>query len=285
MNILRIRVLLLSFAIFALSHGSTHPASFVYKICDTLGYMTDWFITKGDLSIPNQKIFTEVATKLGIQDRNIKPKNSGLLLRLAWGYNNALAMAQTNRVYFNDTELNKLSDEEKRFLMAHELTHHHQHHIWKIIATSLVVDKLLRPRMAHTIKDMNSIPPFIKNYLTYGYGWRINSILLFTLWGLLQAQCSQIHEIEADTNAIILAGADPEAGVRLLHTLYYPDATDWPLYAKVGAFLQRITLPIFVLPVIKQHVPHLASYEERIAHLRGLKNNASHTHIGKCCTI
>jgi Zn-dependent protease with chaperone function len=284
MNILKMRKILFLFAIVVLSYGSTWPISPLYRICDTIGYMTDWFLTKGDLSIHNQKIFAEVATKLGIQDRNIKPRNSGLLLRLTWGYNNALAMAQTNRVYFNDTELNKLSEEEKRFLMAHELTHHHQHHIWKIIATSIVVDKLLRPCMAHTIKDMNSIPPFIKNYLTYGYGWYINSILLFTLWGLLQAQCQQIHETEADTHAITLAGVDPEAGVRFLQTVYYPDTTDWPLYAKVGAFLQKIMLPIFALPVIKQHVPHLASYQERIAYLRSLKNNVPHIHTSTCCT-
>ena len=73
----------------------------LYPVLDGLGSITDVFLSKGKLSKEHEKMFNEVAQSLGIEYRDIKARNSGLLLRLGFGYNNALAVQLTNRVYLN----------------------------------------------------------------------------------------------------------------------------------------------------------------------------------------
>ncbi|OGB97647.1 hypothetical protein A3F06_03905 [candidate division TM6 bacterium RIFCSPHIGHO2_12_FULL_36_22] len=251
-------------ALILMSVSTAQPS--IYSIFDKVGCATDWFLTKGDLSEHNQKLFEEMAAKLGIQDRNIKAKNSGLFLRLMAGYQNALAMQHLNRTYFNDTVLNEMSDDAKRFLMAHELVHHRQNHVFK---RGLAIMLLKCATIASTIA-LAGQNNFNARYLSNGINLRIARL---SLWKLIEAQIMQGQETEADTKAITIACADPEFGVEALDSLYHPNATDWPLYAKVLLLFQKATIWLYDWPILKQHAPHLVSYKERVAYVRSLKKN------------
>jgi hypothetical protein len=85
------------------------------------------------------------------------------------------------------------------------------------------------------------------------------------------AQFCQRQETEADELAVQKVGAKVEDGVACLQQIYYPDTQDWPLYAKVINIWYRILMPIMSLPIIKHHIPHLASFKDRIEHLKGLQ--------------
>ncbi len=267
----------------------------VYQVLDKLGSCFDLIISKGRLSEKDEKLFKEVASSLGIENRDIKPRNSGLLLRLMSGYNNALAMQHLNRVYFNASCLKKMSDGHKKFLMGHELTHHQKNHVWKRAALAVPmwfaqkgIGKLTRPVEKEDKKHFNwktfkkeEGPVDVQRhspvyYRYFSEGFQIPMLVDFSLKSLIMAQFCQRQETEADELAIRNAGATAEDGVACLQQIYYPDTKDWPLYAKVMAVMSRILMPIMSLPVIKQHMPHLVSFKERAEHLRGLKK---HVHI------
>lgn len=251
----------------------------LYSIFGKLGTVADYFISKGDLSPENESVFNEVAETLGIADRQIKAQNSGLILRLLIGYNNALACAQLNRVYFNDSELNKMTLEQKRFLIAHELTHHAKHHVWKIMAFAVVLAIAQKKYIEKAAIHTSGHSAFIDSYFKEGI--EIPMFMKFSIWGLIRAQYQQVCEKEADQGAILEAGVHPQDGEAMLNALYKPDTSDWPLYARVNQWIASFLIPIMALPVLKQHVPHLASHEERVADLYKFEDEWKEKFAGK----
>ncbi len=251
-----------------------------YQILDKFGSCMDLILSKGHLSEKDEKLFKEVASSLGIENRNIKPKNSGLLLRLIGGYNNALAMQQLNRVYFNASCLKRMSDGQKKFLMGHELVHHQKNHTWKRLVFSYLmnftqhkVEKLTRPQKVVKRSRENEIVELGHTPLYYRYfseGFKPKFLLEFSLKSLIIAQFVQRQETEADELAIQNTGATTEDAVAFLQHLYYPDTENWPLYAKIMHRINSLFMPILSLPIIKQHMNHLTSFKERAEHLKGL---------------
>ena len=228
-----------------------------------LGNCTDFLLAKGDLSPNNVKLFNEVARSLGIADREIKAKNSGFLMRFFTGYNNALAVQLFNRTYFNDSELNKMSEEEKRFVMGHELTHHAKNHAWKkrgvvwmLSVASAVCKKLVEPDSISIKKDS-----ILRRYFLNG--WDVFGMATISFWGLLQGQYCQAQEREADQGAVLDAGAHPVDGKKFLHRLYSPDTSDWPLYARLIDVMSLPFVYVLSLPILKQHASHLISLDDR----------------------
>lgn len=261
---LRLKTIALYGIAFLTFSGSAAHAITLYDLFDQVGWMTDWLLTRGSLNEKYTQMFNEITKKLEIDNRHIKAKNSGLLLRWWFGYNNALAVQFTNRVYFNEDVLNELPDEQKKFLMAHELVHHREHHIFKRIAVNEginLVKKIIT--YAHQLpgRDEN----YLNQYLTRGFSLPFQEE--FSVYSLLKAQIAQKQETEADTKAITIAGIRPQDGIDLFQNLYYPDTTKWPLYFKIQDKMQRLSDIICSLPILKEHTPHLASFKDRIEHL------------------
>lgn len=90
---------------------------------------------------------------MGLDHRNIKPKNSGIILRFLAGYHNALSMGNLNRVFFNDDILKQMPIEHKKFLIAHELTHQYIGNAVKLLASKILTNTYaqFRPRLYITI--------------------------------------------------------------------------------------------------------------------------------------
>lgn len=240
----------------------------IYLLFHAFGCITDIFFTRGDVSEKHQKMFNDIARKLGIENRGLQVKNMGLISRLATSYNNAFASPTTNRVYVNEDVLNQLSDGEKQFLMAHELTHHRNHHIWKnwIITTITlaVLENILQGKVDANKPNKNLLEKYCD---------KDNSVFLlgaFSIHKLVQGQISQMFETEADTEAITVAGLDPEDGVKLFDFLENPDTTNWPLYAKMQNFVGHYMHKLYSLPIINLHMSH-PPIHERQEHLRSLK--------------
>lgn len=258
--------LILAFSVFSAHAGG------IYRVFDAFGAMTDWLLTRGKLSDKNTQMFNDISKKLGIEDREIKVRNSGLLLRLFYQYNNALADQYANRVYINEDHLNELTDGEKQFLMAHELAHHKNHHEFKILgvgaALAFIQFLFIKAFITRTPND-----GLIKKYLTHGICSPLISLLAInvSIWGLFKAMAHQHCETEADTHAVTVAHIDPSHGAALMKNMYYPNSRNWPLYGKAQAVIQRVALPVLALPGIKHHVNHLASYEDRVAHIQSLQ--------------
>lgn len=201
--------------------GGTFSTSPWYFFLSKLGNCTDFLLAKGDLSPNNVKLFNEVARSLGIADREIKAKNSGFLMRFFSGYNNALAVQLFNRTYFNDSELNKMSEEEKRFVMGHELTHHAKNHAWKkmgvvwmLSVASAVCKKLVEPDSISIKKDS-----ILRRYFLNG--WDVSGMATISFWGLLQGQYCQAQEREADQGAVLDAGAHPVDGKKIFTSFIF----------------------------------------------------------------
>ena len=241
-----------------------------WSIVPSLTYLHsagDLFLSRGNVDAEHEKLFQEVAQDLSIEDRNIKIKNSGWLLRILTGYNNAISVQLFNRVYINNSELRKMSLGEKKFLKAHELTHQQKNHYYKVIITSIFLAVL----KTSTQKSLRSVDNgLIKKYCTDGFG--IPLLCTFGLWQLLEAQIKQSHEREADREAILTVGVHPEDGVSYLDNyLCHPDTRDWPLFFSFFQKIQNLIMPLLSLPIIKQHMPHLVSFEDRVALLRALE--------------
>jgi Peptidase family M48. len=130
--------LLLSAIFIASLAGSAIHAGF-YDAASAVGHITDYIVTKGELSQENQALFEEVAKKLDIDSRNIEVRNSGLLPRLATGYNDTFYNPLTNRVYVNEAFLNTLTTEEKKCIFAQQLTHAKKNHAFKKLAQGLLL--------------------------------------------------------------------------------------------------------------------------------------------------
>lgn len=260
----------------------------IYQIFDAFGSVTDFFISKGSLSEEDERLFNEVAASLGIEHRNIKPRNAGLLLRLITGYNNAMAIQFSNRAYFNAACLQKMTEGQKRFLMGHELAHHQKNHLHKRVFFEFIkkcvqsmVGELTRPVIKVNTIGFDFSTGSLRQYEVDGQGnsplpYRyfvegFNFGLEFSLLGLISAQIHQQQESEADEVAMQLSGATVEDAVAALEGLYCPDTQDWPLYAKIQAILAQLLCPVMCLPIIKQHVPHLASLTDRVEHLQSLE--------------
>lgn len=240
----------------------------IYPVLDRIGSITDWVLSRGKLEEKYEKMFQEVAASLGIADREVKARNSGLFFRLAFGYQNALAFQPTNRVYLNEDFLRELGDDEVKFLMAHELTHHRNHDalIFGITAgmlASIQTNIMSKQRINGTADS------YLDRYLARG--WTFPLLPQLSARSLVEGQIHQHCETRADTQAVTVAGADPEAGARLMENIYDPETKNWPLYARFNQFFLGIMLKVYALPIIKSHAPHLASCKERVAHILSLK--------------
>lgn len=274
--------------LLSLSSPAVHAIS-LYPVFDKVGVVADKILTRGELSEKHTKMFEEVATKLGIEKRKIKVRNTGLLLRFVTGYSNAMAIPYWNRVYMNEDSLAEMSDEAKKFIMAHELVHHREHHIWKRLIVGRVIDKVALQVVlnAKNKEIINGNDALLTQYFTYGCivpqnsSWLTRGLFRLvpepSIWGLAKSQYSQSHEIEADAKAVTIAGMNPEAGVEVINYLYYPTTANWPLYAKVSNIVHRILLPIMSLPILKEHVSHPA-HKDRVAHLMSLKEEWQKKH-------
>lgn len=267
--------------------GNVASSSLYYGF-DTLGSIADLLLARGDLSEENQKIFAEMAAKLGIADRNIKAKNSGLILRWYFGYHNALALQPLNRVYLNDGVLNEWPDDVKRFIIAHELSHHYHHHIFQSIIVSAIINNakvaaILFALRKGFIADSAGENNFLKRYMTYGPVIAIERlskyfIADFTIWGLIKAQNRQRQETEADTTAIAIAGVSPKTAAKALTLIRYPATDNWPLDAQFQNWALSRILDFMSLPIIKQHFHHLASLPDRVAHVMSLEDEWKEKH-------
>lgn len=265
-----LRCLMLSLLLFTSSQSLT-----IYEVCDKIGSVTDLIYTKGDIDKEDEALFKEVAQSLGIADRKVKPKNSGLLVRLLMGYNNAAAISLFNRVYLNASCLKKMTTEEKRYLMAHELSHHKNHDSWKIAGLNLL--KLyVTSEIAKSLTSSDGVKthsPFYGRYFLEGF--TVAFLFELSLKSLLFGQALQKIELEADRLAITRGGASAQAAASCLHDMYHPDTTDWPLYAKAVNKISQIFMPIYSLPIIKEHMPHLTCLEDRVAYLSSVPQNGS----------
>lgn len=243
----------------------------IYVIPELFGSMTDWLYSRSDLSEKYEKMFQEIAKKYNIEDREIKAKNMGIIFRLYLGYQNALAVQQTNRVYFNEDFLQQLTDEQVAYLMAHELAHHSNHHTLKKIGGSIGIGLIQTAVVASALQSAfikkNADNPLLQ-YFTCGL-----AAGQFSFWTLLNAQMEQRFETEADTHAITQVGLNPEDGIALFDELYHPTTDNWPLYAKINAFVESLLYPVLELPVIKQHMPHLVCHKDRVTHIASLKKS------------
>lgn len=244
--------------LFLTSAPTIQGASGIYALLNKIGDVTDFFISKGDLSPENEALFNEVAKKLGIAYRNIKAKDSGLILRLLGGYQNALAVQQTNRVYFNNTELNTMSTEEKKFIMGHELTHHANNDVLKMIFmklfTLVISDQTTNYLTENRIATRDSILPHYlcsKAETQYNILNRFANTFNLNIWGLLNACVMQKIERNADRGAILNAGVHPKDGKTMFKKIYYPNTQDWPLYAKIQHYcFTRPLLFLASLPIL-----------------------------------
>ena len=255
-----------------LSFSAAYTHNF-YDMCDKIGTCTDYVLSKGDLSTHDTMLFKEVAASLGIAERDIKPKNSGLLLRLFGGYNNALSIAHHNRVYFNAACLATMSEGQKRFLMAHELVHHKMQHCWKrmaLLCSLSIFVKLgkfvfLRSMQNSDAKGFQSLEEI------FWYHYLFNCIIWkrISFPSLLAAQYIKSQEEEADSMALQLSGVTIEDAAQVMDNLYNPNTRDWPLYAQFMQKIQNIYIAIAQLPVIEWHMPHLVSKDARVDRLRG----------------
>lgn len=258
--------LVFAFSLAILSISTAHAIS-VCQIFDKIGYGADFVLSKGHVSSEDEKLFKEVAASLGIENRDIKVRNSGLLLRILAGYNNALAIQYLNRVYLNASCLKNMTEGQKRFLMAHELTHHQKNHMWKRIV--VMIPLMIAKKAIEKNVEKNGNSPILQRYFFEGFG--IPMILDLSLLGLLQAQLFQMHETEADDSAVLEAGAKIEDGIACLKQIHHPDTKGWPLYAKVFNVVHQMLTPVMCLPIIKQHMPHLVSLKDRASDLSSLK--------------
>lgn len=244
----------------------------VYRIFDALGTLTDYIVTKGDLSPENQALFEQIANNLGITDREIKAKDSGLIIRLFAGYHNALAHQLTNRIYLNNSELNTLSPNERKFLIAHELTHHKNHDYFK----AWFVRSFFNYLVAHILLKspcLNRNDNYFHRYLLDG--WLIPGLVQFNIWSLLFAQYKQSQKRAADANTLACTDIEFDDAVRAINYLHYPDTKNWPLYGKIGEFLNYYTREYFyTLPIVKEHTPHIASFNDRIKALKNSKQSS-----------
>ncbi len=236
----------------------------VYKVLDTFGALTDYIVTKGDLSPENVALFDQVANDLGIANREIKAKNSGLLLRLFFGYHNPVACQGTNRVYLNDSVLNALNLNERKFIIAHELTHHQDHHLFKRQFLIYILSILKVALTYSACFDNNE--SYLHKYMTNG--WSLAGIE-FNIFALILAQYAQQQELAADANALLSTDIDMQDAEKALQQVHYPDTKEWPLYGRIINFFNYYLMEYFcTLPVVKEHVPHIASFKDRIKALK-----------------
>jgi Zn-dependent protease with chaperone function len=246
----------------------------IYEAFDKLGDYADLIYSKGKLSEHDEQLFQKTAVSLGIEKRKIKARNSGLILRLLTGYTNALAVEPFNRVYLNAACLEKMTDEQKKFLMGHELSHLLKHDM----LSRLVINKALSTVKEKIKTQIETPSPLPYRYFVEGL---VNLPLVgidLSITGLIKAQLYQRQETRADESAILLAGATAQGATEFLEQhAQNPNTKDWPLYAKVLQLLVNPMLTILCLPIIKQHIPHLASFNDRINHLKELEKNKTST--------
>lgn len=236
----------------------------IYKVLDTFGALTDYILTKGDLSPENVALFNQVANDLGIANREIKAKNSGFLLRLFSCYHNPIACQWTNRVYLNDSVINALTPNERKFIIAHELTHHQGHHLFK---RDLLIYLLSIIQVALTYSTcLDNNESYLHKYMTNG--WSLAGIE-FNIFALIFAQYVQQQELAADANALLSTDIDMQDAEKALQHLHYPDTKEWPLYGRILWFFNYYIIEYFcTLPIVKEHVPHIASFKDRIKALK-----------------
>lgn len=253
---------------------SSQPTG-VYKLFNAFGAIQDLFISQGKLNGANQQIFDEATRSLGIEHRGIQARKSGLLIKLLGGYTKACAYQSTNRIYLNDAFLNELTDEQKKFIITHELIHHSQNHGWKAGAATGAISMgaiILSVILAgEKMVTNNALKQYFIKYFTEGFG---NArTVSFSIYSLLLAQLVQHQNREADTLAITTGNIKPSDAIGALEHTYMREqrSNNWPWYAKWQAACAPLLLKILSLPVIKQHIQPAACLDDRVAHLMSLQ--------------
>lgn len=216
----------------------------INRFFNYLGDKTDQWVTDGNVSPKHQQAFEEVTRAMGMEDWGIQIKKSGTIQKKLAGAFNAMAYPFTNRVYIGDALLKYTTNEELRFILAHELAHYRNHHAWKRILLFQPCYYLCRL----LLKNLKTLCE--KNLDQTNCSWEKAGATALGAYAsfLLFLYTSRKFETEADTDAVTIAGIDPEHGIT-----FFAD------------FKQQ--LRTFFSDLHHQHPsPH-----ERIQHLRNLK--------------
>ena len=257
----------------------------LYPIANVFGTMADLFVANGKLSPKNEQMFRDIAEKMGIADRKIKVRNSGLLLRFL-RYQGVFSYQRLNRAYLNDNFLNELSDSEKKFWIATAAAYHAQHigvkdflgsfGIFNILAIFLsfiapqsmgnnLINKLQRILVRYAIEGYEI--PLIKELPIIG---KIISSRLpnFSLPHLLYGQYIQNLKKKADRKAIFYAEIDSQEAAKAITASYYPEKKQWPAYAHIQDSIIKVIEPFATLPFVRHHFSYLMSISDRIKNIQ-----------------
>lgn len=263
--------------------GSSVNAGF-YDIANAVGDVTDLIAAKGKLSKKNQVIFDEMAKKIDIDNRNIQVRNSGLLMRLGVGYNFSAYEPFTNRVYVNESFLNELTTEQKKFVFAQALIAAKNNHAFKKLALAYAADYTngfardlavrngLLNRVHVIVRNIDNQDQILEEYDDYPNNNVIKQYLAvgiynrfgirLSLANLITAQINQAYDKEANIDAIKIAGIKPEEAIACIEKMYHPDTDKWPAYAKIQNVIIQLRFALMSLPILKQHAHDLVSSDD-----------------------
>ncbi|HEV2601229.1 MAG TPA: M48 family metalloprotease [Candidatus Babeliales bacterium] len=264
-------VLLVGMSVPAHAGHREAPARGIYQLPEIFGTITDFFLSRGQMSEKHIRLFEEVAQQLQIEHRGIKLRNSGFLLRLfpvdlrflfnylsilsyrLEGYYGIRSHQSLNRVYLNEDWLNQMTDEQKRFVIAHSLTHHSQDHGF--------MREVVLWILSHIVNTLRA------SYVSKNQGRLISLAQMVCIMQLFQKL-----EHYSDEQAAELAYCPPVHLAAVVKSLYYPDAEDAPWYARLQMFAKKAICTITSLPIIKSFVAY-RSMHDRAAHVSGVKDD------------
>jgi STE24 endopeptidase len=125
------------------------------------------------------------------------------------------------KIVFYDTLLEKIDEDEIVSVLAHEMGHYKKHHIWKMMALSILQTGLVFYLLSLFINNPGLFEAFGMEHLSiyaslffFAFIYSPFSTLLSTLFNVML----RAHEFEADSYAAITTGA-PETLVRALKKL------------------------------------------------------------------
>ena len=125
------------------------------------------------------------------------------------------------KIVFYDTLLEKIDDDEIVSVLAHEMGHFKKHHIWKMMAISILQTGLVFYLLSSFINNPGLFEAFRMDHLSiyaslffFAFIYSPFSTLLSIMFNIML----RAHEFEADNYAAITTGA-PEALVRALKKL------------------------------------------------------------------
>lgn len=232
-----------------------------HSFFDALGSVADLLLSRGKLSDKHEKMFDEIAKRLGIECHKIKIRNSGLLTRLFFGYTHTRHM--NNSIHINEDFFKELNDEQKQCFMAHELIHLRRNHRLLLLFFGSYIFNLQKNIIYSRDTPLDADP------ITQRLKWA-SLLSLISISYLIDAQFFQYEELAADAETIDIV--DTENMIALLRSLYYPNTDAWPFYAKLQQAFRSLYDIIRSLPIIKQH-SYYCSFNERAEHLRNLSSN------------